>query len=724
MSPALMGAALVLSSSTVAIAAGSPTETKSVPSSSQFSQFSDSTEFSTLSEDLFSQEVAEGLSQEPAKKATQQQPVELAAASVAPETATEIDFSALLGTNDTTEVLEELVRSDNTTPPVTTAAKPLTRQSEANLNQVRVNPDNLEELARTESSNEPSVAELLGIQAGQNAQVAQALPSETNPALLDQLNRYSNEDVNGSMGQGVPGAAQFSDVSPNDWAFQALDDLVRRYDCLKGYPDGTYRGQRPLSRFEFAAGLNACLQQIERLIAASTADFVTQADLETLQRLIQEFEAELATLGTRVDSLEGRVAFLEDNQFSTTTKLSGEAIIAVTTNFGSDSGVSAVVGDLGKAVLGNRVRLDLNTSFTGRDRLVTRLEAGNLGVFRPANVANTLTGATLANSGSFEAGQTFNNPQLGFGTGARPNNVDLGWLGYYFPFGNSQAYISAVGGKWSDIAPTLNPYFEDFDGGKGSLSSFAQRNPIYRIGGGAGAALSFGFSPLENVLGPSTVTIGYMAGNPGTPQAGAGLVDGDYAILGQINANISDTIALGLTYVHGYHATNSPIFAEGRARNTQTGTVGSFIANNPSALLDGGPVPTVTNSYGAELAFRLGNSLSLSGFVTRTDFRLLGRGDGDIWTYGAGLAVPDLGRPGSVFGIFGGVQPTLRSIEAAGVNGNLVTRDTSWTIEGFYKFQLTDNISITPGVLWITDPNQRKGNDSAIIGTLRTTFSF
>jgi hypothetical protein len=141
--------------------------------------------------------------------------------------------------------------------------------------------------------------------------------------MLQQIESYSTE---GSTRAQFTGASKFSDVSPGDWAFQALDDLVRRYDCLKGYPNGTYRGNRALTRYEFAAGLNACLQQIERLIAETTADFVTREELETLRRLMQEFEAELATLGTRVDNLEGRVAFLEDNQFSTTTKLVGEVI--------------------------------------------------------------------------------------------------------------------------------------------------------------------------------------------------------------------------------------------------------------------------------------------------------------------------------------------------------------------------------------------------------------
>ena len=57
----------------------------------------------------------------------------------------------------------------------------------------------------------------------------------------------------------VTSVSQFSDVQPTDWAFQALQSLVERYGCIAGYPNGTYRGNRALTRYEFAAGLNACL---------------------------------------------------------------------------------------------------------------------------------------------------------------------------------------------------------------------------------------------------------------------------------------------------------------------------------------------------------------------------------------------------------------------------------------------------------------------------------
>ncbi|MDB9327948.1 iron uptake porin, partial [Nodularia spumigena CS-590/02] len=106
-----------------------------------------------------------------------------------------------------------------------------------------------------------------------------------------------------SIGQ-VTSVSQFSDVQPTDWAFQALQSLVERYGCIAGYPNSTYRGNRALTRYEFAAGLNACLDRVNELIATATADVITRQDLATLQRLQEEFSAELATLRGRVDALE------------------------------------------------------------------------------------------------------------------------------------------------------------------------------------------------------------------------------------------------------------------------------------------------------------------------------------------------------------------------------------------------------------------------------------
>ena len=57
----------------------------------------------------------------------------------------------------------------------------------------------------------------------------------------------------------VTSITQFSDVRPTDWAYQALNNLVERYGCVAGYPNGTFAGGQAMTRYEAAALLNAFL---------------------------------------------------------------------------------------------------------------------------------------------------------------------------------------------------------------------------------------------------------------------------------------------------------------------------------------------------------------------------------------------------------------------------------------------------------------------------------
>jgi hypothetical protein len=519
--------------------------------------------------------------------------------------------------------------------------------------------------------------------------LAQAQPTQgTEVNTLDQVNKYSNEGKNGANSQGqVTSVSQFSDVQPTDWAFQALQSLVERYGCIAGYPNGTYRGNRALTRYEFAAGLNACLDRVNELIATATADLVTKQDLATLQRLQEEFSAELATLRGRVDALETRTAELEANQFSTTTKLVGEAIFAVSDAFGDNAGKN------NNTVFQDRVRLDLQTSFTGRDVLHTRLAAGN------ANNFNFSNGA--ANS-TFEGQQTFNIGNTG------NNNVTLDWLAYYVPIGPVQLYVAATGGIHSDYVATNNPYFEDYDGGNGALSNFASESPIYRIGGGAGAALSFNLSKGGGLLGPTSVTVGFLGSEPNNPSPGSGIFQGNYAALGQLNLNIGDRVSLAATYVHGYHGAGSQLFDSGY----DTAVVGTRQANTLTNA-------SSSNSYGLSAAFKPSDKLSVSGFISYHDVVGSGRNDDfDAYSYGVGVALPDFGKKGNVLGVFAGAEPYALG------QGGRGQRETPYHVEGFYKYRVSDNISITPGVIWLTAPGQSSNNDDAFIGTLRTTFTF
>lgn len=498
----------------------------------------------------------------------------------------------------------------------------------------------------------------------------------------------------------VTSVSQLRDVSPGDWAYEALRNLVNRYNCIEGYPDQTYRGNRALTRYEFAAGLNSCLNTIERLIANRTADFVAREDLTTLERLIQEFEAELATLGTRVDALESRVAFLEDNQFSTTTRLSGEVIFGLADAFGD------TVGDQVNTVFHDRVRLNFLTSFTGRDLLQTRLQA--------SSAIPLLSGVTFENgiTGTQEGRFTYD--------GGNGNDVVIDILRYIFPVGdNFRVQILANNALHHYYVDTINPFFEGLAGGENALSRFAERNPIYRIGPlGAGAAIAY--QPSDNLR----VDLGYISNEAEDPSQGAGLFNGNYSAIAQIAYGSRYKVAL--TYVHAYDGT---IAANAPSRFALGGT-GTALANlSPSALgtATGVPAalfntPVVSNSYGIETSLRFSPNLVLNGWVGKTDARLIGLGDADIWNFAAALAFPNLGKQGNVAGIVVGAEPTLRGLDAPGVTD--FSRDFAYHIEAFYKYQLTDNISLTPGAIWLTSPNQNEDNENVFIGTLRTTFTF
>ena len=105
----------------------------------------------------------------------------------------------------------------------------------------------------------------------------------TSGAIASTAPKVSPTESSGESLSQVPSVDQLSDVQPSDWAFSALQSLVERYGCIVGYPNRTYQGNRALSRYEFAAGLSACLDRVNELIASSTADTVSKADLETIR---------------------------------------------------------------------------------------------------------------------------------------------------------------------------------------------------------------------------------------------------------------------------------------------------------------------------------------------------------------------------------------------------------------------------------------------------------
>ena len=92
-------------------------------------------------------------------------------------------------------------------------------------------------------------------------------------------------------------ANPFSDVTPNDWAYQAVEDLSEQ-GVVEGYPDGTFKGERNITRYEMA-------QIIARMLAKE--DQLNAEQRATLDKLAGEYADELANLGVRVSNLEKKV---------------------------------------------------------------------------------------------------------------------------------------------------------------------------------------------------------------------------------------------------------------------------------------------------------------------------------------------------------------------------------------------------------------------------------
>ena len=442
------------------------------------------------------------------------------------------------------------------------------------------------------------------------------------------------------------------------------------------------------------------------LIAASTADMVKKEDLATLRKLQEQFAAELATLRGRVDALEAKTATLEKQQFSTTTKLAGEVIFALSQEFSRGSGSTP----RNQVVLQDRVRLSLNTSFTGKDLLVTRLAAGNSRRFQSAET-------NPINVGAFDNGNLGEGLQASqFGGVGGVNGVSVDWLAYYTSLNDKlKVYIPAAGGLHYDYAPTASPALDSGDSGSTTLSVFGQRNPIYSMGGGAGLGLNYN-------LGGIQLSAGYLSGTANNPAAGNGLFNGDNSFLAQVSyAPEKAPFQIAATYVNSYRKSGA-VF--GSIFDGGTGTpIGSLAANGISGANGG----IKADAYGLSASYNLGSKIVLNAFGTYAKLdnqNAAGSAtkyEADVWTYGLGVALPDFGKKGNLLGFVFGAEPHITSVTVGGVRGTGIT--TPLHFEGFYKYQLNDRISVTPGVIWVTNPGQVNGN-SAVIGTVRTTFTF
>ncbi|MDR7897721.1 iron uptake porin [Thermosynechococcus sp. JY1334] len=510
-----------------------------------------------------------------------------------------------------------------------------------------------------------------------------------------------------SMGQ-VTSVSQLSDVRPTDWAYQALASLVEKYGCIAGYPDGTFRGNRAATRYEMAAALNACLDVI-------SDRFATKEDLETLRRLMQEFANELAVIKGRVTNLEGRVANLEATQFATLTKLNATVIFNVSDILTNKQALRPgapgpqPVQDT-NPVANSRVRLNLDTSFYGKDRLRLRLQAANI---------TSYAGLMGTNMG-----------RLGY-DGNNNNQFELQKAFYSFPVTRrGQMILDFVGGEFNDNVNNFNPFLQSSD--TGALSRFGRYHPIYRAGSAANAAgVTFKYDLIQNKERGTGVTlnVGYLAPfandpNPGTNTGLNGFFDGAYAALAQVDVRPIKNLALGVTYTHSYGL--DPFLG--------TGSSGFRSAADPLTDAGSSNVPNqAADAVGFQFTYRPIKQLNVAGWAgyanvygVRGAALTGGRREAEIVNWAITFASPDLWRKGDLLGLVFGQPPQLISITnvPSALGDGSYTRFNSYHLEGFYRFAVSRNISITPGVIAIFNPNSNSNNDPIVVGAVRTTFSF
>ncbi|MEO1672103.1 MAG: iron uptake porin [Cyanobacteria bacterium J06631_2] len=551
----------------------------------------------------------------------------------------------------------------------------------------------------------------------------------------------SNKKNSRGMSQ-ITNVRQLRDVSPTDWAYEALSSLVDRYGCISGFPNQTYRGSQPLSRYEFAAGLNSCLNQIERLIASSTQS-VPQADVETVGRLSQEFEAELAAVGGRVDEIESRTAILEDSQFSTTTKLLGNLFFNFT-GATSDGDISVETGNLDtplnlrraardadnnpivstveddpEITFGYYTWLNFTSSFSGKDNLAVQLVAGN-----GSSPANTFASAGLFN--------TFGTPftdQTGTASGA--NSVELRELFYDFPIGEKLRVV---------VGPRINwyRYFDNnaysfFLTGASSFNSSGGTlvNPVDR---GSGAIVTLDLNELL------TFKVGYLGENTEflpaaffntSSDPNKGLFNATQTLTAEVDFAIANRANIRLMYTRSTVDNNVPILdAEG---NITGFGVGGATGEPIYGVADDG--------FGGTIGDAPGDTFSVNfDWAILDEFGIFGRynfgstsirpttpgienGKVDAQAFQFGLAFPDLAREGALGTLSFVVPFDVLDGEEFLVSGS-GDGGTQFDFEATYHFPLNPNIALVPAFYLISNPNNFDDNPNIYVGNLRAQFRF
>lgn len=462
--------------------------------------------------------------------------------------------------------------------------------------------------------------------------------------------------------ESVPSGSKLKNIQITDWEYRALQSLVQRYDCTRQWQQDN---NRPITRFEFAVGLNSCLQQIENISS--------QSDLILWQRLQRDFAPELTRLTNKVEQLETKITQIESQQFSPTTRFNGQVLFFLTDSFGTD--------DNSETTFGYRTRLIFDTSFSGKDLLRVRLEN------RDSPRLDDVTGTSLSRLSV---------------DGDTDGATELSELSYTFPVGEkTEILLGTSGVSLNDVGEVLNPFSSS---SSGAISRFGRRDPAtLRAPGGAGIGIEREFG--DKILGFA----GYFINNEDVadPEAGKGLFDSSASAIAQLVIEPQEELALAATYTRTYERSDDV---------NLMGSTGVEEANEPF-----GNNATTSDNFGLQANWEVTSGFEVGGWFGYTSAQQQQNGDDSatILNGALTLAFPDLLAEKNVGGIIIGVPPVISSHD----DGDLVTDKTPLHVEALYRIEVNDYIEITPGAFAVFNPDT-DDNDTLWVGTVRTEFSF
>ncbi len=514
----------------------------------------------------------------------------------------------------------------------------------------------------------------------------------------------------------VTSVSELSDVQPSDWAYTALQRLVEEYGCLEGYPDGSFRGNRALTRYEFAAGLNACLDVVIQLDGGDS-------NPEDLRRLQEDFAAELVRVRSQVDTLESDVALLEANQFSTTTKLSvqlythldyatasgdvlaeGINVFAPARDPDTNEPIVRTITEDPEPTFSYYTWINFGTSFTGEDRLQIQLVSGD-----GSGPANFYGSAGLFN--------TFGTPfTLQTGT-IGEDNIIVREVFYSFPVSDKLAFT---------IGPAIN-WYRHFDGNRFTFfgtgansfnsSGSTQANAVDR---GAGLVAEW------EVADWLDFRVGYLAENTEFllgPRSSSknGLFDGTTTLTGQVGVYPTDNLNLRFLYTRSNLEPNA------------AGFVGGAISEPIYGFADdgfGGPLNIATaDTFLFNFDWLITKGFGLFGRYSYGSTNLFPTDDGledgtiNAQSVQVGLAFPDLFKAGAQ-GNISYVQPfdvlSGSSFLASGSGDGAVQEE----IEVSYRYPVSPNFAVIPSVYWINNVNNFGDNPDLYVFNLQAQFGF